>query len=88
MARRNCLKEQYYTDMRRYICVREDCKQYQAETMCKFWSVFHQYLRIGQFVWARVVCGPRYYQSASLDCSGVIQKIHMREPEVRQGQST
>ena len=52
--------------------------------MCKIWSVFHQYLRIGQFVWALVVCGPRYYQSASLDCSGVTQKIHMQNPEIEQ----
>ena len=49
---------------------------------------FHQYLRIGQFVWARVLCGTRYYQYASLDCSEVMWKIHMRELEVGQGQST
>ena len=47
--------------------------------------VFHQYLRIGQFVWARVLLCTRYDQSASVDCSGVIQKIHVREDEVRQG---
>ena len=46
MARRTCFKEQYYTDMRRYICVREDCKQYEAETICNFVMVFLQYLRI------------------------------------------
>ena len=85
MARRTCFKEQYYTDTRRYICVREDCRQYQAEIMYNFVMVFHQYLRIGQFVWARVLYGTRYYQSASLDCSGVIQKIHMRKIEVGQG---
>ena len=85
MARRTCFKEQYYTDTRRYICVREDCKQYRTETMCTFIVVFHQYLRIHTFVWARVLCGTRYYQSASLDCSGVIQKIHMRELGVIQG---
>ena len=85
MARRTCFKEQYYTDTRRYICVREDCRQYQAETMCKHLIVFHQYLRIGKFVWARVFCGTRYYQSASLDSSGAIQKIHMRKIELIQG---
>ena len=79
MARRTCFKEQYYTDTRRYICVREDCRQYQGETMCIFVMVFHQYLRIDQFVWARVLLGTRYYQSAFVDCSGVIQKIHMRD---------
>ena len=70
---RECLK---------YICGREDCRQYQGETMCKFVMVFYQYLRIGQFVWARVLSGTRYYQSASMDCSGVIRKIHRREGEV------
>ena len=84
MARRTCFKEQYYTDTRRYICVREDCGQYQAETMCIFVMVFHQYLRNGEFVLDLVLCGTRYYQSASLDCSGVIQKIHMRK--IRRGQ--
>ena len=53
--------------------------------MYTFVVVFHQYLRIHKFVWARVLCGIRYYQSASLDCSGVIQKIHMREIRLDQG---
>ena len=88
MARRTCFKEQYYTDTRRYISAREDRRQYQAETMNDFVIVYHQYLMIPQFVWALVWCGTRYYQSASLDCSGVIQKIYMSEPEVRQGQFT
>ena len=87
MARRTCFKEQYYTGTRRYIRVRKDCRQYQGETMCIFVMVFHQYLRIGQFVWARVFCGTRYYQSASLDCSGTIQKIHMRKIELHQGRA-
>ena len=50
-----------------------------------FVMVFHEYLRIGQFVWDLVLLGTRYYQSASVDCSGVIQKIHMRELGVGQG---
>ena len=50
-----------------------------------FVMVYHQYLRIGEFVWARVLCGTRYYQSASVDCSGVIQKIHMRKIGLVQG---
>ena len=48
-------------------------------------TVYLQYLRIHQFVWARVLCGTRYYQSASVDCSGVIQKIHMRKIRRDQG---
>ena len=43
------------------------------------------YLWIYVFVWARVLCGPREYQSASVDCSGVIQKIHMRKIRIVQG---
>ena len=73
--------------MRRYICVREDCGQYQAEIMYTFVMVFHQYLRIDQFVLDLVLCGTRYYQSASVDCSGVIQKMNMREIEMLQGLS-
>ena len=72
MARRTCFKEQYYTDTRRYICVREDCGQYQGETIYDFVMVFHQYLRIGQFVWDLVLYGTRYYHCASVDCSGAI----------------
>ena len=50
-----------------------------------FMTVYLQYLRIHQFVWVRVLCGTRYYQCASLDCSGTIQKIHVRKVEVHQG---
>ena len=82
---KNLFKEQYYTDTRGYNTGREDCRQYQAEIMCISMTVYFQYLRIHQFVWARVLCGTRYYQYASLDCSGTIQKIHMREIEWAQG---
>ena len=68
-----------------YNTAREDCVQDPGETMCKFMTVFHQYLRIGQFVWARVLLCTRYHQSASVDCNGVIWKINRREDEVRQG---
>ena len=47
--------------------------------------VIHQYLWIDQFVWALVLCGIRYYQFATMDCSGAIQKIHMRKIRVGQG---
>ena len=53
--------------------------------MYNFVVVYHQDLRIGQFVLDLVLCGTRYYQYASMDCSGVIQKIHMMEIEVLQG---
>ena len=80
-----CFREQYYTGTRRYISVREDCRQYQGETICKFVMVYHQYLRMHVFVWAGVFCGTRHYQSASVDCSGVTQKIHMRKIRLHQG---
>ena len=85
MARRTCFKEQYYTSTRKYNTAREDCRQDPGETMYNFMTVFHKYLRIGQFVWARVLLCTRYYQSASVDCNGVIWKIHTREDEVSQG---
>ena len=53
--------------------------------LCTFVMVFHEYLWIDQFVWARVFCGTRYYQSASVGCSGTIQKIHMRKIRRDQG---
>ena len=53
--------------------------------MCISVTVYFPYLRIHKFVWAHVLCGTRYYQSASLDCSGTIQKIHMREIRWDQG---
>ena len=53
--------------------------------MCTFVIVIHQYLWIDQFVWALVVCGIRYYQSASMDCSGDVKKIHMRKIRLDQG---
>ena len=56
-----------------------------AKLYIRLGRVFHQYLWIDQFVWARVVCGPRKHQSASVDCSGVIQKIHMRKIDLDQG---
>ena len=37
------------------------------------------------FVWALVFSGLRYYQSASIECNGVTQKIHMRKIAVDQG---
>ena len=40
------------------------------------------------FVWARVVCGPRYDQSPLLETSPVSGKIHMQKIELRQGDST
>ena len=57
--------------------------QYQAETIYIYIYIycdgFHEYLRIGEFVWALVSFAKTYYQSASVECSGVIWKIHMRD---------
>ena len=39
------------------------------------------------FVWARVFCGPRIHQSASVDSSAVIRKIHMGKIRRQQGVS-
>ena len=65
--------------------VREDCRQYQGETIYAFVIVIYRYLWILVFVWALVFSGLRYYQSASIECNGVTQKIHMRKIEVDQG---
>ena len=48
--------------------------------------VIRPYLWIDQFVWARGFCGTIICYSASVDCSGTIQKIHMRKIRWRQGQ--
>ena len=84
MARRTCFREQYYTGTRRYICVCQLYRPDDADAKYIFVMVFLEYLWIGQFVWALVLPGTRYYQCASVDCSGVIWKIHMRELEVQQ----
>ena len=42
-------------------------------------------LWIDQFVWARGFCETRISCCASVDCSGTIGKIHVREIRVRQG---
>ena len=73
----NLLQREILYRHKRYMCVIEDCRQYQAETICTFVMVICKYLWIRVFVWALVFSGLRYYQSASIDCRGVIQKIHM-----------
>ena len=40
------------------------------------------------FVWARIVCGPRYDQSPWLETSPVFGKIHEKDPERHQGDCT
>ena len=47
--------------------------------------VICQYLWIAVFVWHELVCGTREYQSAAMDYSGDIQKIHMKEIRRDQG---
>ena len=53
--------------------------------MYNFVMVFLEYLRIAEFVWARVLCGTRIRCCASLDCSGAIRKIHVRKIRLDQG---
>ena len=84
MARRTCFREEYYTGMRRYYWDREYCRPRPKKTMCRIWSVFHWYLWIDQFVWARSVCGTRISCPASVDPSGATGKIYMRK--IRWGQ--
>merc|ERR1712005_75816 len=64
---------------------KEDCRPRPKKTIYTIWSVFLQYLWIFVFVWARIFCGTRKHQSASVDCSGIIQKIHMRKIRRHQG---
>ena len=52
MARRTCFREQYYTGTRGIILGQEDCRPRPGKTMCRIWSVFHQYFWIFVFVWA------------------------------------
>ena len=53
--------------------------------MCDFGMVFHEYLRIRQFVWARVLFATRHCQSAPVECSGTTGKIHVSENSMKQG---
>ena len=53
-----------------------------------FESGFLDFLRIGQFVWARALCGTRYDHSGSGEIHPATRKIHMEKLEVRQGDST
>ena len=55
------------------------------ETICEHVMVFLDFLEIDQFVWAGVFCELRIGCCASVDCSGVTQKIHMRKIELNQG---
>ena len=66
-------------------CVREDCRPRPKKTICTIRKVFHWYFWINVFVWARVFCGPRIHQSASLGCNGVTRKILVRKIRWRQG---
>ena len=64
---------------------KEDCRARPKKTICMIWLFFLQYIWIFVFVWAHIFCGARKHQSASVDCSGVIQKIHMRKIGLSQG---
>ena len=85
MARRTCFREQYYTGTRGIILGRVDSRPRPKKTIYNFGSVFHQYLEIAQFVLDRAVCGTRYWVGAGCGCSGVAQKIDMRNIGPGQG---
>ena len=51
----------------------------QENYIYKNLMVFHGFLGMHQFVWARALCGIRYGCLAAVDCSGTIQKIYMRK---------
>ena len=53
--------------------------------MYKDWYGFHRYLWMDVFFWARALCGTRIGCCASVDCSGVIRKIHVRKIRLIQG---
>ena len=85
MARRTCFREQYYTGMIRYNWGREDSGPGPKKTMCENLVVFHWYLGMHQFVWARAFCEIRISCPAAVDCNVTIRKIHMRKIELEQG---
>ena len=67
---------------------RKDWSFKPCETMYIFESGFLDFLRIGQFVWARAWCGTRYDHSGPGEIHPATRKIHMEKLEVRQGDST
>ena len=71
--------------MRGYYWGKEDCRPGPKKSICKSLMVFHQFLEIAVFVWARALCGTRICCSAAVGCSGVFQNILMSEIEADQG---
>ena len=71
--------------MRGYDWVREDCGPRPNKTMWGNLMVFHWYLGMHQFVWARALCGTRIWCCASVDCSGATRKINVTK--IRRDQS-
>ena len=66
--------------MHEKILLRQERLQAQTQdTICTCWSVSHWHLWITVFVWAYALCGTKQKCSASVDCSGVIRKIHVRK---------
>ena len=59
--------------------------RFTAGLKCKHVMVYHHYLWIFVFVWDRAVCGTRKHQFASVDCSGIMKKIHTRKIRRRHG---
>ena len=63
----------------RILLGREDCRPGPKKTIYEKVAVFHLYLGMHQFVWARVLCETRLGYCAAVDCSGTTQKINMRK---------
>ena len=79
MAGRTCFREQCYTGMRGYYSAGKIAGPDPRKLYMKNMTVFHLYLGMHQFVWARVFCGTGIGYPAAVDCSGSTQKIHIRK---------
>ena len=60
---------------------REDWSFKPCETMYIFESRFLDFLKIGQFVWARAWCGTRYDHSGPVEIHPATNQIHMEKLE-------
>ena len=65
--------------MRRYCWGRKVCRPRPKKTTCTFWLVFHWYLWINDFVWARALCVTKISCCVSVDCNGAIGEIHVKK---------
>ena len=82
---KNLLQREILYRHERILLGMEDCRPGPKKTVCKNLMVFHCFVGMHQFIWARALCGIIYGCLAAVDCSGIIQKIHMRKIRVSQG---